>query len=134
MTQDNNGILGKLGSLLGGDKVDQATGTTTASNTQHAFTDDIAGLGTLVQNSGIGKDLLGKLDGLKSLDMSQIQQVLGALGQSSDPQVQSAKHDLEQSKNDSETFVQKLKGYATSISQFLPTILPVLKNILGGTK
>lgn len=120
MTMSNNGkgILDTIGGLFGGHK-DEGD----AQN----------GLGSLL-SGGLGKELLGKLEGLKSLDSSQIQTVLSALGQSSDPQVTNAKQDLEASKHDGETFVEKLKGYATSLSQFLPAILPALQKILGGQK
>lgn len=129
-----NSIFDKIGDLLGTNKTEQSTGQTTAANTQHAFTDDLVGLGSMLSNSGIGKDLLSKLDGLKSLDTQQIQTVLSALGQSSDTKVQAAKQDLASVQHDGTTFVDKLKGYATQLSGFLPAILPALQKIFAGNK
>lgn len=132
--KNGNGFFSKIGSLLGINKVDQSTGKTTAENTQKAFTDDIAGLGTLVSNLGLDKNIVSKLEGLTSLDLTQIQSILGALSQSADPKVQDAKNDLQSVQHDGETFVTKLKGYIEKLPQLASVILPVLKNILGGNK
>lgn len=122
-TDNKNGILGKLGDLFGGEK----------DGAKEGAGDLLGNIGDLLGGDG-AKNILSKLDGLKSLDMSQIQSVLSALGQSGDHQVQSAKQDLEQSKHDGTEFLTKLKGYITSVSQFLPAILPALQKILGGNK
>lgn len=130
MTQNNGkGIFDTIGDLLGANKVDQSTGQTTADNTQKAFNDDVVGLGSLV--SGVGKDFLGKLDGLKTMGGQDIQNILNQLGQSADPKVQGAKQDLETVKHDGASFVEKLKGYAASLKQIIPLILPTLQNMFA---
>lgn len=120
------GILDTLGGLFGGHK-DTETTTTTTQGTGNLM-DSLEGL---VSGSGIGKELLGKLDGIKSLDTSEIQTVLGALGQSSDKQVTAAKADLETVQHNGTDFVSKLKGYMTSLPQLVQTLLPVLQNLLA---
>lgn len=126
-----NSIFEKIGHFLGTDKADQSTGATTAENTEHAFKDDLIDLGNMVAGSTMGKELLSKLDGIKSFNPEQIQSILGALSQSTDSKVESAKQDLQASQHDGEAFVTKLKGYISTISQMLPTILPALQSILG---
>lgn len=73
---------------------------------------------------GAGK---GLLDNLKTLDPQQIQSVLGVLKQSGDAKVQTATADLAKSQNDGETFVEKLKGYASVLEQYLPKLLAAIK-------
>lgn len=129
MAEHKKGILDTISGLFGGQQDSEA-----AEHSGDATQNVLSGLGSMLSGSGIGKEALGKLDGLKSLDTTQIQTVLSALGQSADPQVKEAKQDLETSQHDGETFVQKLKGYATSLSQFLPALLPALQKIFSGQK
>lgn len=129
MSDNSKGILDSITGLFGGNHDENA-----AEKTGGSGQDIVSSLGGMLSGSGIGKELTGKLGGLKTLDTQQIQTVLSALGQSSDPQVKDAKQDLEGSKHDGETFVEKLKGYAGSLSQFLPALLPALQKILGGQK
>ncbi|MDL2318618.1 hypothetical protein LJC74_06040 [Eubacteriales bacterium OttesenSCG-928-A19] len=128
MSEKKNGILDTITGLFGGgNKADATTGTSATGS----MADDIMNLGTQLMGSDMGKQLLSKFDGLKSLDTTQIQTVLSALSKSSDPQVQSAKSDLETVKHDGESFVTKLKGYASSLSQIVPVLLPALKSIFN---
>lgn len=132
MAQNNgNGLLDKLSGILGGDKVEQSTGATTAKNTQDAFSGELAGLGSLLGGGNAGQQVTKLLNSVKSLDAGQIQTVLGALKQSSDPQVQSATKDLAASQHDGETFVEKLKGYVSSLSQIIPELLPALQSLVA---
>lgn len=118
--QNGKSILDTIGSLFGGKDNEQKTQGS-------SLMDSISGL----LGSDVGKQLVSKLDGIKSLDSEEIQTVLGALSSSTDTHVQAAKQDLQASQHDGEAFVEKLKGYLTTISQMLPTILPVLQGILG---
>lgn len=118
-------ILDKIGKLFGSDH---------KTTTETAGPDIASGLGNLLGNAGIGKELLGSLDSLKSLGGGDIQSILSALGQSSDTEVQAAKTDLQSSQHDAAGFVEKLKGYMGSLSQIVPLVLPVLKKVLGGAK
>lgn len=132
MSQDNGkDIFSKLGSLFGTDSVPDSTGKTTAQNTQQAFEGVTAGLGSMLSGSGIGQQLSGLLGSVKSLNPQQIESILGVLKQSGDPKVQEAAQDLQQSQHDGETFVQKLQGYASSLTQVLPKLLPLLEGMLG---
>lgn len=121
MSPKESNIMETLGGLFGGDK------KTDGTNTSSSVMDSLSGL----FGSGLGKELVSKLDGLKSLDTTEIQSILSALGQTTDTKVQAAKQDLQASQHDGEAFVSKLKGYITSLSQMLPTILPALQGILA---
>lgn len=125
---DKKGIFDTIAGLFGGDKEDK---TNTQTGTQ-SFTDEIMNMGSSLLG-GEGKQILSQLGSLKSLDLSQIQSVLGALGQSADTQVQGAKQDLQSVQHDGESFVDKLKGYLTGdIGQkILPLILPVLQKLFA---
>lgn len=127
----NKGIFDTLGSMLGADNVEQSTGDNIAKVAKQAFDGDTIGLGSILGGDGLTSQLKGLLDNVKSLNPQQVEAVLGALNQSNDPKVQSAQQDLAQSKNDGEVFVQKLKGYASILTQYLPKLLPLLQGMTG---
>lgn len=122
--QNGKSILDTIGGLFGG-KNNEQDNTNTAQGS--SLMDSISGL----LGSDVGKQLVSKLDGIKSFDPEEIQTVLGALSNSTDTHVQAAKQDLQASQHDGEAFVDKLKGYLTSLSQMLPAILPALQSVLG---
>lgn len=130
---EKKGFLDTIAGLFGGSK-NTASTTNTASSASTvsggaSSMGDILEMGKQLMGSEIGDQLLSKLGDLKTLDTSSIQSILGALGKSSDTQVQAAKKDLQTVQHDGESFVTKLQGYASQLTQIIPLILPTLQKL-----